>query len=561
MWILLSACVVLASQPAFASYLYYGHDLQFHLNRIEGIRESLLAGIFPVRINYGTMGGAGYPVSVFYGDIFLYIPALFRIFGCSVQLSYQLYIVMINLLTCAIMYLVLKDIFKDEWIGVIGTFVFLMAPYRLECIYLRAAVGEYTALSFYPLIVYALYRIYMDKEENNTHNWIYLSIGFCGLVLSHIISTFCAFILTVIFCIFNFKKTFTKQILGKLIKAVMLTIGICMGFLVPFADYMLSGIMKRDMTVSASFVEHVLTLSQLLSIFPHGTGCAYPTQAEPYVDLEMTYAIGGAGVIALIIYLFCVFYLERKKDKYEKIGNITFAFAVLTIWMTTGWFPWERLEVLGSICEYVMYYIQFPWRFLGATAIFMTFTAAVLVYRIKHQAGNNLYYGLAIALSVLVYISGNYFMTDYMRLDKMHVVSESDVDRYNIGMGEYLPEGAVTNYEGKILADDNVEIGTVERNEMIYYVDCVNLTKEEQQIQLPIINYPNYQARDTQTGELMAIEQGEECRIKITLPGEYGGKIAVEYCSPWYWRLSEVISVVTVLGMALAIYKNEKVKS
>ena len=177
-YVLLGACVVFASQPVFSPYLYSGHDLEFHLNRIEGVKESLQAGIFPARMHYKSIGGAGYPVSVFYGDVLLYIPAILRIFGWSVQSAYKIYIVMINLLSSSIMYKVLKDIFKDKWIGIIGTFIYIMAPYRLECIYLRAAVGEYTALCFYPIIVYALYRIYGEKEESSKYNWIYLSIGF-----------------------------------------------------------------------------------------------------------------------------------------------------------------------------------------------------------------------------------------------------------------------------------------------------------------------------------------------------------------------------------------------
>ena len=548
-WILLGACVLLASQPVLAAYLYYGHDLQFHLNRIEGIKESLQAGIFPVRMHYETLGGAGYPVSVFYGDALLYIPALLRILGCSVQLSYQIYIVMINTLTSVIMYKVLKNIFKDEWIGIIGTFIYIMAPYRLECIYLRAAVGEYTALCFYPLIVYALYRIYRDKEDLNKYNWLYLSIGFSGLILSHIISTFCAFVLTAIVCLINFKSTFKKQILCKLIKAVLLTLGICAGFLVPFADYMLSGVMKSDIAASGSYVKHTITLSQLLSVFPHGRGCAYPMPDEIYMDLEMTYAMGGTGTVCLIIYLFCLFYLDSKKDKIDKLGNAVFGFSILVIWMATSYFPWKILERLGGIFIYVMYYIQFPWRFLGAAAVLISFTATALIYKIGSLRNNNIYYGLVISLVVLTYISGNYIMTDYMTLKKMHIVQESDVDRYNIGAGEYLPEGAVTNYEGIIVADEKVTIVLMERDEMVYYVECMNLTRDEQKIQLPIINYKNYHAKDLETGEELAIEQGEECRIKITLPGGYCGKIAVEYSSPWYWRLSEMISGITIVGV------------
>lgn len=303
---MLGSFVILASQPAFSPYLYWGHDLEFHLNRVEGIKDSLLAGIFPARMHHEILGGAGYPVSIFYGDVLLYFPAILRVLGWPVQSAYQMYIIMVNLLTCIIMYKVLRAIFKDKWVGVVGTFIYMMAPYRLECVFLRAAVGEYTALCFYPIIIYALYKIYADAERKVACDWIYLSIGFSGLILSHIISTFSAFLLTAIFCLLNLRNTIKKEIFVKLVKAVVLTVCICAGFLVPFLNYMFSGIMNNDITLQSFFAGRTLTLSQLLSIFPHGTGIGYPIHEEILADLEMTYAIGGAGIVSLILYFFII---------------------------------------------------------------------------------------------------------------------------------------------------------------------------------------------------------------------------------------------------------------
>ena len=121
-----------------------------------------------------------------------------------------------------------------------------------------------------------------------------------------------------------------------------------------------------------------------------------------------------------------------------------------------------------------------------------------------------------------------------------------------------MPEGAIKDYGEVILTRGNIDIKNVERIKGIYYVECTNLTMEEQEIQFPIINYDNYRIKDVEKGTEFLITRGEECRIKITLPKEYHGRIAVEYCPPWYWRVSEVVSMATLLGMACVICKSRK---
>ena len=51
---LLGLIVIFASLPVFTEYLYNGNYLLFHLNRIEGLKNSLMAGQFPVRMHFSS---------------------------------------------------------------------------------------------------------------------------------------------------------------------------------------------------------------------------------------------------------------------------------------------------------------------------------------------------------------------------------------------------------------------------------------------------------------------------------------------------------------------------
>lgn len=63
----------------------------------------------------------------------------------------------INILTAMIAYFCAKDYSKSRHIGFFGAILYTLAPYRLTCVFVRGAVGEYTAMAFIPLVFYGLY--------------------------------------------------------------------------------------------------------------------------------------------------------------------------------------------------------------------------------------------------------------------------------------------------------------------------------------------------------------------------------------------------------------------
>ncbi|CDD66084.1 uncharacterized protein BN803_00305 [Firmicutes bacterium CAG:882] len=54
---------------------------------------------------------------------------------------------------------------KKRRITFIACLIYCMSMYRLINIYVRAAVGEYTAMTFLPFVLYGLYRIYEKYQE------------------------------------------------------------------------------------------------------------------------------------------------------------------------------------------------------------------------------------------------------------------------------------------------------------------------------------------------------------------------------------------------------------
>ena len=184
------AAMLLISMSAFVSmqvfdgFMTESQDCAFHLLRIEGLRDGLRSGQFPVKMQPNWLDGYGYPVSVYYGDLFLYIPAILRLIGFPVQFSYGALILLINLATSAIAYWCCYKMSKDRAVSLASSFLYLLVPYRLTDIYERNALGETTAIIFLPLIVYGMYHVFTAdcREKSFQKSWLPLAIGFTGII-------------------------------------------------------------------------------------------------------------------------------------------------------------------------------------------------------------------------------------------------------------------------------------------------------------------------------------------------------------------------------------------
>lgn len=103
----------------------------------------------------------------------------------------------------------------------IATILYTFCNYHLYDVYLRDSFGEYLALTFIPLVVLSIYKVF-EKKENN---WILLGVNFSFLLCSHLLSfsMICVvfFIYIVFYCVKNYKDTnLLKSRFSILIKAL-----------------------------------------------------------------------------------------------------------------------------------------------------------------------------------------------------------------------------------------------------------------------------------------------------------------------------------------------------
>lgn len=563
---LLFGLTIYTSVPVFSFFLPGGDDLSFHLNRIEAIRYSLQAGQFPNRVSAFWNNGYGYAAGVLYGELFLYVPAFLRILGFSVQNAYKFYVVGVNFATACIACYCFKRIFHRDTAVWIGCALYMLAPYRLVSVFLRGAVGEYTAMAFFPLIFYGLYRIYMEdpEKEDYKRSFLPLLLGCSGLLQCHVISCMMAGVFGGLFCLVFIRKTFQPKRLFQLCMAGAGTVLLNLWFLLPFADYFLKGyaVSSDTMNVLGRFNANGAFASQMFSFFQEAAKASYSV-AESLTAKERNYALGVFS-LAAFCYLGCRLYRGKEKSLIVRIGDFSMLSAALSLWMCTIWFPWDFIQQMNGLFRLITRNIQLPWRFLGVSSFFLTVTAICLAMLLQDMPNRSVCYGLLAVICAVALISADYFLYDFTRCaPSERYVDAQDLDSCYGGDAEYLPEGTPPDFcaDTAPVPGSLLEITQHRFEKGAHMVTCSSLSDEESHIDMPLLPYAGYICRDVQTGRELDISLDVPGKVRVIVPASYSGSFRLVFREPRHWRAAEAFSVLCLLFGGIWFWNIQRRKS
>lgn len=555
-------------------------DLQFHLSRTEGIKEGLKAGEFPTMMQSVWMNGKGYPVSIFYGDLLLYFPALLRLIGIPVVAAYKIFVWCTNFLTAFVALVCFKRItlkmgfgagsasnsgndltdFKDKAVrgscisAYVATFLYVTASYRLMDVYVRAAVGEYLSFIFFPIVALAMVNILDGDIEDKRYVWnsLLLAAGMTGLLETHLLSTVMTAFLLAIVCVLCFKRTFRKRTIICILAAVGETLLVNLYFLVPFADYYINEPVYAGKGGDHTSAMQIRSSGAYISQFGDFFGHIFGRNVED-VKLRMQLTVGLALTLSLIA-CFVLFVVKYRKYKVFVLG----AMSVLTLFMATNLFPWNSLEGYTRLFK-LLSKVQFPWRYLAAAVFFISVLTAIILsglYRDKEKLGIIAASVLVLAaLSTTVSFASNY-KKDYYRVDYK---TYDEIDSGYMGACEYLKPGTeliITEYVPENSHLDSYSVVANRDNSVT--VNVVN-KGEASVVQVPKLNYKGYVARDSE-GKRLAVSNGYLNLINVEVPAGYSGNITVAFKQPALWRIAEIISLLGVIGLIVIYRKSGRVQ-
>lgn len=548
--------ILISSVGTLVDVLPQGHDLAFHLSRIYGLAEGIRSGNFPVKIQPNWCGGYGYAVSVFYGDILLYFPALLVLLKVPLSIAYKVYVWMINIGTVCFSYYSFKQISKEKYIGVTCCALYTLSIYRLCNIFFRAAVGEYTAMMFLPLVVLGIWQIiYGDAKKREYRNsWIVLCVGMSGIIWSHVLScemlAFFLLIVSALAC----KRLVQRERILALGKSILGTLGLCAAFLIPFLDYA-----REDINVFLErehyrIQKYGLSIYELLSVGTTGQMSYTGNGLESKVPISLGFPILLIIVMAVIVLVKCNQWEYREKKQYICVMGLA-GFAIL---LASNIFPWNRLETV-YLLKKLIGTLEFPFRFMTIAMGVLSLLAGLILCKIKQMdEGGKMVQGIVIILCIACSYQSLQYVDLIIRNNGNYTKYDGagwSADALTVYGGEYYYKG--TNYFGALedsRVSGNCDIYKAETNGTQYIVDCS--TSEECFLEIPLFYYPGYQCRDTLTGNALPVIRGENNEVWVELPEGYKGTLQIDFVEPWYWRLAEMCSLITFVGVIwLAIYK------
>lgn len=552
---LLGLTVLMTALPLSVDYMIGGGDLVYHLMRVEGIADGLRTGQFPIRISPEWQQGYGYASPIFYGETVLYLAGLFRLIGFTVTTAYRLFQFVLVVATVLTAYFCFKKIFREAYVGVFCSMIYSLSVYRIYTTWIRGAWGESLGVMFLPVIVYGFYRVFTQdiREESYKRSWLPLTIGFTMLIQSHFLTCEMVGFFTVLLCAVLWKRVFRRPTFLVLAKTVTYSCLLSAWFLVPFADYMLTGNFVIH-NVSGRTIQHRgLYLAHLFFTYFEAGSTVLFDQAGMYDTAPM--GVGIAPVAVLTLFAFLLFTGKLKNSgEYRTLGILTAGFSVLAMWMSLSVFPWDRIQSISSVTATLVSGLQFPNRLLSIANVCLIVIAGmvgkyVLVRSDKKTAGA--YFA---GISLLVAVSCLY-LTDHLldHSSPIRVYNHEGMGTGYISGAEYLPYGAdasrFTWHNPE--CSGNLTAENYEKRSLGAGAYMKNAGYQTERVAFSLLYYKGYHAYAYDSGEELDCYAGNNFEVTVDIPAGFNGDVYVCFESPWYWRAGEIVSLFTFLTMVV----------
>ena len=555
---------LIASVPYLCGYNIWGADLGYHLQRIEGLKDGLLSGQFPVRLEPEWLCGHGYADAIFYCGTLLYFPALLRLLGFPVTTSYNIFCVALNLATAWIYYFCFYHIFRNRRHGIICSALYTLSIFRIYKLVITSAVGEASAFTFIPLVIYGLYRIFTENPDKPGYktSWVFVMLGFSGLLQTHVLTCEITAFVMLLFCIINFRKLLRRNTLLELLKGGIAALAVSLWFLVPFLDYYMTQPVHIKYVSARTIQDRGLYLAQLAFHFWGGGG-----ETTPLADNGMwhSYPVGIGMMLIAGLVLFLILWFSGKlpgKKEETSFAKKTALIAMLLLLMSLKIFPWDRIQSMNSVFAALVSSLQFPNRFLGWGTGCLVFLFGYCLDYLKgrHEKG----YLFLLVLAFIGITTSDMYLLDYTNAE------QSSVTLYNEdGMGVSYISGAEYILEGTEQADiafsgpeagEGVEIETYDKEYLSIDLQCFNNGTDVGFIDTPILYYKGYEAVDTDSGNRLGVCAGKNNVVRVMIPPGFNGHLKIRFVPPVYWRISELVSGVSCIGLMVLWYRNRRRK-
>lgn len=536
--------ILVAICPLLTRYCLLGHDSDYHILRIEALKQQIEMGLPFLKVNPTYFGGMGYASSLFYPDFMLYIPALLRVAGVSINTSYHMFLVVCIILCYCVSYWCGKRISNNRYIGILFAVIITLSSYHLDDIMVRAAAGEYTAFVFVPLVVYGIYNLCFEDMDKP---WV-LGLGMGLVLLCHTLTFAMCIAMILLMLVFNFDAFLKKpKLILKLAGTGIVTLFVTTSYWLPIVEQFLS----TKFYISNPWIEPVQEAVKISSIF----GFAFPTL--------------GIGLMLLLLPRVLLF--RNDDDHVMKFSDQCIVSGMAFGIMASDIMPWKTLGKYFTM-------VQFPWRLYVVSTVLLCFGAAVVVYRLAGSIclgasdtpkeyddedhiinSDNMVnkYGVVLALVLAVMSVTTIYMYSHQTREYFDFSNDYfDYAPYTASVigAEWLPlevdnvDDLLETYNNAYSSNGDVVLDiTRDKNAVI-----VNVDKPLGYVDVPFVFYKGYAAKDANGNSFYVDGSGINGLTRV-YTGNYVGEITVKYEGTIIQKLADIFSFQVVLGIILIV--------
>lgn len=566
----LAAIWIFISFPVFTRHLGW-HDYAFHMQRISSLAQGLEYD-FPVYLYPGISMDYGYPLGIFYGDTFLYPFAfLVKMQWLTLLQAMQMYVFCRNAALVVVSFYSFQHIFHSNRAALFGCALYSASVWPLTNLYIRCALGEYTAMIFLPLLAAGTYDIH--KKENKKTGIILLSLAYTGLLRCHVITSILATAFLGLFILIEWRTFLQKKTAIALLCSAGLSLLLNISFIAPLLSYYASvplnitksegGYLpipagspgdKAGDGVSAALAQFYWISAHVRDFFIWRSPASGVISVG--IALMATFSIGLTLLLRPLI--------RGKQHCTPRLLNIILALSTCSLWLSSIYFPWYIVaKHTPSLFNVFVAKVQFGMRYTTIALPLLTLLAMQVFVFLDSKSTTKPRRAsigfIAVVIFLLFAQSTTLLVSFNAKVDKNSpenrigfLVYSADDWLYRLTGTEPPGEKEIDiNHSPDILIENAARAG------FIFSAEVKNASPESAWLDFPVWNYLGYQAEDG-TGKKLPVIDGQNRRVRVLLPGEFDGTLIVHFTPPWHWRFAHTVSLLSIAGLLLSLYINKR---
>ena len=509
---------VLGNKP-LAYYEKFKGDQLFHIARLSGLKN-----IFTNPISFSTYHGVGNGVNFFYPWLTFYPAEIFSGILHSEFKGMVVFLLLLTYLTFVLSYYPAKRYLKwNTKRSIIFSFLWTFSTYRGLNFFNRTDIGELLATIYIPVLVMSFIDLIKHKNYNN---WIIIAISMSLILFSHILSTLIVTFILILVLLINYTSIRDIRIWWSLLKAVIATSLLTIGFWMPMLQQM------KYIPITRPFVavleDWAININDMIGN-----------------SMNSNYLLANVGIIVIFIVFISLIKFKKLSVDEKKILIIV----LVLLWGCTKAFPWQIFQAT------FVNYIQFPWRLMMFASFFAYLLGAILLDKIDIK--------YVVSLFGVILISHYAFVIGLPK-DKVTLLNnDRNIEKISKEYinSDYYPKAAtkdpvsienkkfvISNKEAKVLNYKNTD------TEVKFTV--INESKKRVIVDVPILYYLGTEVKNN--NKLIPVTISSRGTVQVELSNK-NNNVVISSRYTKLARISQVISLGTALIIAsMFFYKKQR---